>query len=742
MKFAAKLFALAQDAFYRALLHLITRTLYRIEVRGLENIPPGGALLVSNHVSFADAFLISEGLPRTVRHLMWRGYLGTRGFQRLTRFLEVIPIARTDPLRQLLEAFRAARAALRRGDLVCLFAEGAVSRTGNLQGFRRGIEKILKGVDAPIIPVAIDRVWGGITRFGGGRFTWRWPLMIPQPATVIFGRPLPPGTSAFRVRRAVQELQAEAFRLRRRQGDTLPAKFIETARKRPFTFALSDHTGRRLTFRKALASAMALARAFERRLGPEERVAVLLPPSIGGALTNVALSLLGRVPVNLNYTAGPELAARCAQKAGARTVITSRTFLKKLEWPESPEMVFIEQVARGIGRWARLRAYLAAQVLPASVLKRRWLRVEDPDRPAAILFSSGTTGEPKGVVLSHYNVLSNIQALDQVFELSRIDRVAGVLPFFHAFGLTTSIWMPLIVGFGAVYHPNPLDARAVASLVRDRRATLFMAPPSFFQIYIRQCSREDFSSLRYAVAGAEKLRPELAREFEEKFGLPLLEGYGCTELSPVAAVNVFSPEDEFREDWKPGSIGRPIPGVAVKVVHPESGEELPPGAEGLLMVKGPNVMLGYLDRLDLTREAVRDGWYVTGDVARLDLEGFLVITDRIARFSKIGGEMVPHGKVEDLLRCAAPDVEFSVTSLSSEKKGERLAVLHTPLAGGLSAAALWDRLREAEVPNLWLPRPDSFVEVPELPRTGTGKVDLHRVKEIASERLGAARLPG
>jgi acyl-[acyl-carrier-protein]-phospholipid O-acyltransferase / long-chain-fatty-acid--[acyl-carrier-protein] ligase len=728
------------DLFIRVSLWLITHTLYRLRIQGLANVPPqGGALLVANHISFADAFLISAAVPRPVRHLMWRRFLGTRGFRRLTRLMRVIPVARTDSPRQLLLAARAARQAILDGNLVCLFAEGGLSMTGSVLGFRRGLVKIMRGIDAPVIPVAIDRVWGGITRFRGSQLSWRWPLLLPQPVTVIFGAPLPPTASAFRIRREVQELSAEAFALRKRPGESLPSKWIETARKRPFTFAMTDHTGRRLSFRKALAAGLALAGALEERLGSPRCVGILLPPSIGGALANLSLTLRGRIPVNLNYTLPPESAWRCARKARVATILTSREFLRKLGWDEVEGMVFLEEVGRSIPRRARLTAYFAAQLLPAFLLKRIYLRATDPDAPAAILFSSGTTGEPKGVMLSHFNILSNVQALDRVFDFTRSDGVVGVLPFFHAFGLTASVWLPQIVGFGALYHPNPLDARAVGRLVRENRATLLMAPPTFFQLYTKSCDGDDFSGLRYAVSGAEKLRAEDARAFEAKFGLPLLEGYGATELSPVAAVNAFDEGDERSGGVKSGSIGRPVPGVAVKVVDPQSGRELDCGEEGLLLIKGPNVMLGYLDEPELTARAVRDGWYSTGDIARLDQEGFIVITDRLSRFSKIGGEMVPHGKVEELLGEVLPGVGFAVTNLPSEKKGERLAVLHTPFPSEVTPAVVCERLRGRGAPNLWLPRPDSFVEVKELPMTGSGKIDLKAVKEIAQRAFVESR---
>jgi len=721
----------------RILLWCLTRFLYRLRVHGSDRIPgEGGAVLFAEHLSFGDPFLISASLRRPVWHLLWRGYLGAHGPALLTRILEVIPIAGTDPPRRFAEALRKARERVRAGHLVCIFGEGIATRGAAAGRLTRGLERILRGTGAPVIPVVVGRDWGGLSRFRNGKFSWRWPPRLPLPVTVAFGEPLraPRGTAD--IRRAAEELHLEAIGRRRRPAGSLPAHFIETARGRPFTFAVCDHTGGALSFRKALAAALALRSRLKRLLGPDPNVGILLPPSTGAALANVALSMLGRVAVNLNYTSGPELAERCRKKAGVRSVLTSRAFLSKLGWPGQPDMVFLEEVSATITPGARLAAYLAAQVLPSPILKRLYLTARDPDAPAVILFSSGTTAEPKGVVLSHFNILSNVQALDQVFELSRRDRVVGVLPFFHAFGLTTSVWLPLIAGFGAIYHPNPLDARGVGRVIRERRGTLSMAPPTFFQLYVRQCPRDDFRTLRYAVSGAEKLRPELVREFESKFSLPLLEGYGCTELSPVAAVNVYE-AGTGQEACLRGSIGRPLPGVAVKVVDPESGEELPPGAEGLLLVRGPNVMQGYLDEPEMTRQAVRDGWYVTGDVARVDADGFIEITDRLARFSKIAGEMVPHGRIEEALTAAGPGVDFAVASLESGTRVERLVVVHTPLPTGLTPDLLAQKVRAAGIPNLWAPRPDAFVEVEAIPRTGTGKLELRAVREIARERLGA-----
>jgi acyl-[acyl-carrier-protein]-phospholipid O-acyltransferase / long-chain-fatty-acid--[acyl-carrier-protein] ligase len=319
------------------------------------------------------------------------------------------------------------------------------------------------------------------------------------------------------------------------------------------------------------------------------------------------------------------------------------------------------------------------------------------------------------------------------------DRLLGVLPLFHSFGYTVTIWVPLQVGASLIYHPDPRQSKEIGALCRDYRCTMFISTPTLLRFCYKRCGEEDFKTVRILVVGAEKLSPAFAAEFKEKFGIPVLEGYGCTELSPVASVNVPDWEEaEVRQIGnKPGTIGQPVPGVAAKVVDPDTLEPLPPNVEGMLMIYGANVMQGYLGKPELTREVIRDGWYITGDIAKLDEDGFITITDRLARFSKIAGEMVPHQKIEDELHKALETGErvFAVTSVPDERRGERLVVLHALLPGGVTLHEVWLRLSEAGLPNLWIPDERDFVEIPELPVLGTGKLDLKRIKDLARERL-------
>jgi acyl-[acyl-carrier-protein]-phospholipid O-acyltransferase/long-chain-fatty-acid--[acyl-carrier-protein] ligase len=363
----------------------------------------------------------------------------------------------------------------------------------------------------------------------------------------------------------------------------------------------------------------------------------------------------------------------------------------------------------------------------------------DGGQVATVVFSSGSTGVPKGVMLTHRNILANVDSINQVYELNEDDVMLGVLPFFHSFGFTGTLWLPLLAGFGVVYHPNPMDAKTVGELADEYRATILISTPTFCSAYVRKCQAEQFANLRFALVGAEKLREPVARAFKEKFGRDLLEGYGCTELSPVVAVNAPDVIDgrEHQRSVKQGTVGRPLPGVAAKIVDPATGEGPLFDREGLLLVKGPNLMAGYLERADLTAEATRDGWYVTGDIASIDEGGFIQITDRLARFSKIGGEMVPHLKIEDNITAILGEgFTTVVTSIPDPVRGERLVALFTDPQ--MTPHALWDRLNQSPLPRLWVPKREDLHVVESIPVLGTGKVDLRRVRELATTLSAAA----
>ncbi len=445
--------------------------------------------------------------------------------------------------------------------------------------------------------------------------------------------------------------------------------------------------------------------------------------------------LAGKVPVNLNFTAGREAMVSAIQQCSIRMILTSRIVLHKAKLEHMEGMVFLEEAVKGISSLQKVQTTLTALLLPSRLLATLFHHGErTPDALATVIFTSGSTGIPKGAMLSHHNILSNVEALAQVLWATKKDRLMGVLPFFHSFGFTGTLWFPLLSGFGVVYHANPLDAKTVGEMVSTYRATGIMATPTFYAAYIRKCSAEEFSSLRLAIAGAEKLREPIANAFKEKYGLDLLEGYGCTELAPVVSLNIPDFEEGvYRQTGrKPGTVGHPIPGVAVKVVDPESGEPLPHGEEGMLLVKGPSRMLGYLGQPEKTAEVLRGDWYVTGDIASIDEEGFIRITDRLSRFSKIGGEMVPHIKVEETINTILVDDASVVVAIPDEVKGERLVALYTHTQ--VTPDELWEQLSQTDLPKLWLPKRENLYPVEAIPILGTGKADLRQAKMMALDR--------
>jgi acyl-[acyl-carrier-protein]-phospholipid O-acyltransferase / long-chain-fatty-acid--[acyl-carrier-protein] ligase len=512
--------------------------------------------------------------------------------------------------------------------------------------------------------------------------------------------------------------------------DTLATRFILTAKREWSSFAMADSTGRELTFGRALVGSLLLARAIRRRAPGQPTIGLLLPASVGGALANIAAVFAGTVPVNLNFTAGRDAMAAAIEKCGITTILTSRVFLKKASLGEMPGMVFIEDVLADTSALARLRMLAAARLLPGALIARFYTAAADADSLATIIFSSGSTGVPKGVRLTHHNVLANIDAATELFHLTSADVVLGVLPFFHSFGYTVTLWLPLVVGFGAAYHPNPTDAKTIGELAAKYGATLLISTPTFCSAYVRKCLPEQFSRLRLAIVGAERLREPIAAAFKDRFGVELLEGYGCTEMAPVVAVNV---PDGGNADARRGSVGRPLPGISAKIVDAETGEGPLVGKEGLLLVNGPNRMAGYHEEPELTAAALRDGWYVTGDIATIDEAGYIRITDRLSRFSKIAGEMVPHMRVEERMQSLLREPHVAiVTAVPDAVRGERLVALYTD--PGISAQQIWEQLSQSDLPRLWIPKREDLHLVESIPTLGTGKVDLRAVRQLAAER--------
>ncbi len=740
--------AFLPQATFRFFVWLLSRFAYRVRTYGIENIPEQGpALLVANHVTWIDGILIALVSSRPIRMVAYADYVEGPISGRFARMFGIIPIRTTDGVRSLLKSLRTAGDALRNGELVCIFAEGAITRTGQLMKFERGMMHILKGTDAPVIPVCLDELWGSLFSYEGGRFFWKKPRNWPYPVSILFGSPMWNVEHESQVRDAVIDLQIQSMTLRKERTMIPALRFVRQCRLAWNRVASADSSGASLTSGKLLLAVMAFRRLLNRILHADTKhVAVLLPPSVGGVLANTSLAMCAKVSVNLNYTLSDELMNYCIREAGVKQVITSRAFLEKKPVELEAELIFLEDLKGQITGMDKALALLFARLLPVRTVARLCgLKQVAADDPLTVIFTSGSTGEPKGVMLSQNNIGSNLDAVNQLLQLHAADRILGVLPFFHSFGYTITMWLPLCNEPSAVYHFNPLDSRTVGSLVEQHGCTILAATPTFLRSYLKRCTAEQFATLNLVICGAEKMPDELRDNFREKFGFEPIEGYGTTEMSPVASFNVPASRMGAAADpnsgTRHGTVGRAIPGVAAAVFDPESGEPLGINKEGLLKIKGPNIMLGYINQPDKTRELIEDGWYNSGDMAVIDEDGFIRITGRMSRFSKIGGEMVPHILVEQHIASFIedessddPQILCAVTSVPDGKKGERLIVLHRPISR--TPGEITTHLQQAGLPNLFIPSNDSFIEVDSIPLLGTGKLDLRAVKQMALEKTG------
>ncbi|MDP6449217.1 MAG: MFS transporter [Lentisphaeria bacterium] len=724
----------------RMIVVLLTRTVYSIRTYGRGNLPDEGpVLLVANHVSLVDGLLVSAASSREVHFVVNETLYKRKWLRPFAHWARLLPLPDSGNPKALDRCIAEAQRVLRNGHVLCMFPEGRITSNGNMGEFKRGFLRMLPDdIDVPIVPLHLGLVWGSIFSRSHGDVKLRRPRAVPYPVTISFGPALERDVSPMQARFAVSELATQAECESSPGERCLPSEFIRKARWSPRLRVLQDSTGASSRYAGLLISSLALARVLKREGGEEEtHIGILLPPSVGAVKVALGVMIADRIPVFLNYTASAEAIEHAIEKCAIRRLYTSAKMIEKLP-AKFPQLLEVEDVANRVTIGDKLAATLMA-ITPFRWLERRWYptHADSTHNPATVLFSSGSTGMPKGVVLTHNNLYSNMNTAVRMLDVRGDDVFLGILPFFHSFGFLITLWLPLCWGVRVVYHNNPVDAARIGELCENKGVSLIMATPTFLQAYIRKCTPEQFHRLRLVITGAEKLRADVRDHFAEKFGVVPIEGYGCTELSPIVSVNMpKSVTDLGTADGKSGSVGQAIPGVTVKVVDPQTGELLNEGEEGLLLVKGPNVMLGYLDDPERTAEVLQDGWYNTGDIVRIDRDGYITITGRRSRFSKIGGEMVPHGAVEDAIHevLGVTDTRVVVTGVTDAKRGEKLVVLHLPLEQ--EPPDILAALRQRDLPNLWLPKPVEFYAVSEIPALGSGKLDLAAVRELATELAG------
>ena len=731
--------------FVRFIFRPLLEILYSKRVVGIENFPKtGGVVVLSNHISWIDGILILWMLPRNVRFIVDGNNFGSGPLKWIAGAFDTI-LMEPNP-KSIGRALKAAREALNNGEVVGIFPEGALSRSGHIQAFKPGVGKIVKGTDSVMVPVYLDGMWGSIFSFSGGRFFFKCPLPLRRSLTLYVDKPMPIDTPIDRLRSRVLELSSRAARDQRARYPTLASQIIRVWRRDGGRLKAADSSGVELTGRTLLIRTLALRRMLRREvLGNDQSpVGILLPPSVAGVVANVALAMDRRVTANLNYTVTSAVLNQCIEQAKIKTVLSSAKFLEKVSFDLSANVIKLEDLKEKVSIADKAIAFVQAVLTPAFLLDRiLGLHRIRPDDLLTLIFTSGSTGKPKGVMLTNANISHNVEVIRCAIRLTRDDVVIGVLPFFHSFGYAVTLWGVMSLGPAGIYHYNPLEARQIGKLSEKYGGTVLLGTPTFLRGYLRKVEPEQFSKMSVVVVGAEKMPADLFELFEKRFGIRPVEGYGTTELSPLVSVNVPPTRSvaQYHIDRLEGSVGRPLPGVAVKIVSPDDlDKELGMGEDGMLLVAGPNVMRGYLGQEELTAKVIRDGWYVTGDIAHVDDLGFLHITGRLSRFSKIGGEMVPHIRIEEELTGLLSEGEqddqlrVCVTAVPDEKRGERLVVLHLPTQK--STDEMRAALSAAGLPNLFIPSPDSFFEVEQIPLLGTGKLDLKGARDLA-DRLTA-----
>ena len=712
----------------------LARCVYRVTAFGTDNLPEGGCLLLPNHITWVDAIVLQLACPRPIRYIIDEEFYRKPILHPFLRLLRCIPI----DTRHSHSAIRAATEKIAEGEIVCLFPEGQLERAGTLLRLRRGYELIARHAKAPIVPVWLDQLWGSIFSFQGGRFFTKLPKRIPYPVTIAFGKPLKAEAADIAtVREELLKLGEFCFSKRPSLNRHLAEPCVRGLKKRPFATAVVDgldHSA--LSRSKLLGAAAALSRYFRKEF-PDERIAIVLPASKGSMVANLAVTLADKVPVDLNFTIGRAANESCCKRANLRVAISATQFrerLKDFPWPERVLKLddLMPRLKPQIILW-----WMISLLVPARLLLRL-LKIpkKGGHSEAVLLFTSGSTGDPKGVVVSHRNIVGNVSQFRQLLDATKDDAILASLPFFHTFGSTVTLWYPLIEGVRIVTYPNPLEATKNAALIERYKLTLLLATPTFLRGYLRKVETDKLRSLRLVITGAEKLPLDLAKNFEERFNQRVFEGYGLTETSPVVSVNLPEPEPAHPGDYvqpssRLGSVGKMAPGIAAEIREPETNRKLSLHESGMLWLRGVNIFEGYLRDPERTADVLQDGWLKTGDLGRFDEDGFLYIEGRLSRFSKIGGEMVPHeaieNKIVDLLDLSGKDERMvAIVGVQDKAKGEALVLLS---AVDVDLAELRKKLYASGVPNLWIPKHVQRVET--IPVLASGKLDLKKCRELA-----------
>ena len=716
---------------------------YRVKVVGVQNIPETGpVLLVGPHFSFIDWAVLQMSSPRPLRIASNRNTFADWYQRWFSHGKFFININRRDPA----PAMQRIHDALLKGEAVVIFPEGEVSKKSFTPAFSLDYSKATEGTNAPIVPFYIQGLWG--SRYSQASECVNRPQAFNRVISVGYGKALPANAPQETIRRELHFLGADIWNVAIDHSETIVPLWFKAMRKRRFRPILIDPAGNHVNGYGMIRLCRYFGRVIRSVTKNEKNVGFMMPTSRDAALGIISILGTGKTSVNLNYSAPVDTILGCIAKADVNTVVTTHAFFDKLcgknsafmQIAEKCKMLYLDEEEAKISSVRKVLSTAVIMACPGGLLRRLWFTAAKLGDDAVILFSSGSEGTPKGIELTHKNVIANAQQCDYVVKLSRTDVMTALLPLFHSFGFTLTFVMPLLDGVPMVLCPDPTDIKTLARVCAQYKTTIMMGTPTFLRAIAinRWVHPMCLDSLRFIIAGAEKLRPEMREAFKLKFGKDIYEGYGCTELTPLATINAPNVLlDDFLTMEKccdPSSIGLPPPGTVTAIVDPETNEFLPQGAEGMLVVTGPQVMKGYLKDKEKTDNVILeiDGrrWYKTGDKCLITPDGFVQILGRYSRFAKLGGEMISLTAVE--LRIAESKVldnqEFAVTAVPDSSKGERIVLL---VKGDLDTEEISRNLRKSGIPPLMLP--GSVFSVNEIPKLGSGKWDFPGMKKMAQE---------
>ncbi len=746
----------------KTILRLLFKVVYARKYFGLEHVRKDPVFYAANHVTAIDPLLIMTAVSGRISFFMTRKDVYSNFVTFWSAQLGLFDWIDAD----LDDAKQKVRQALTAGRSVCFFPENRLTRTNQIKMFSDVCRRMTpEDRNVELIPVFIGGFYGSMFSLKySGRLIMRPRRLFERPFTA-FGSPMDSGAEKLAVQRKVEELGVDCLKKIDRYQPIPPYMLIKSCRRWGFRMMVADTLGTSMSGYKFLISVLALRRLLRREvLSPDEKnVGLFVPMSVGGCVLNAALTFDHRVVTNLNHTFGREILDYCLELAEIRHVISSRKMVERFPDLQLP-FLCLEDFKSKITVWDKLVSMFDAIVLPAWLL--RWklgISKMKPNDVVSIIFTSGSTGRPKGVMLTHNNITYVNHGFFDAMRMSGKDTMLMILPFFHGFGYVGNFWTLMLCGSRGIYHFNPLDSKKIGEIAGKYKCTFLVCAPTFLRNFMRRCPKEDFESLNTIFCGAEKLQPDLIEAWETKYGNRPCEGYGATELSPCPIANVpdsrislccDDPDRSNRllggtsDEWfrKDGSIGRGLARVAVKIIDPATGADLGINEVGMVAAKGLIQMAGYYKDPERTALVNPNGWYVTGDIGRMDEDGFIWLTGRESRISKIGGEMVPHLLIEESIvkimesRMSAEVKEIqngpvcAVTSLPDKNKGERIIVLYRQI--GIDPSEIRAELMRQAMPNLWIPAEGNFLPVDEIPILGTGKLDLSGIKKMAEDLQG------